>query len=135
MTFKALSFKAPKHALLVVSMGYWINRLSLPAGKRCVTPNNPDNGKLSCSGIGDFMYCSVICNTGKQLFKYSIGSSCNPSSLVWTPAEIPDCVGLYPNLLSRVVTNLDFISVIIALKFLFRSEEFKIKYIGRELEN
>lgn len=33
------------------------------------------------------------CNSNKQLFKYSFGSSCNPSSLKWSPEEILiDCV-------------------------------------------
>ncbi|KAL9973664.1 hypothetical protein ACROYT_G020146 [Oculina patagonica] len=62
--------------------------------KQCVIPDNPDNGQLSCQSFGDFKYCQILCDTanGKQLFKYTTGSSCNPSTLIWTPSEIPDCV-------------------------------------------
>ncbi|PFX17583.1 Signal peptide, CUB and EGF-like domain-containing protein 3 [Stylophora pistillata] len=62
--------------------------------KKCEEPNEqPDNGKLDCKTFGDYIYCSVICNADKQLFKYTFGSSCNPSSLIWTPQEVViDCV-------------------------------------------
>ena len=65
------------------------------AGKRCEKPSEqPDNGELVCNSIGDFLYCSIKCNSNKQLFKYSFGSSCNPSSLKWSPEEVLiDCVG------------------------------------------
>ena len=65
------------------------------AGKRCEEPSEqPDNGELVCSSVGDFLYCSIKCNSNKQLFKYSFGSSCNPSSLKWSPEEVLiDCVG------------------------------------------
>nr|XP_058960534.1 sushi, von Willebrand factor type A, EGF and pentraxin domain-containing protein 1-like [Pocillopora verrucosa] len=62
--------------------------------KRCEKPSEqPDNGELVCNSIGDFLYCSIKCNSNKQLFKYSFGSSCNPSSLKWSPEEVLiDCV-------------------------------------------
>ena len=65
------------------------------AGKSCEEPSEqPDNGELVCNSIGDFLYCSIKCNSNKQLFKYSFGSSCNPSSLKWSPEEVLiACVG------------------------------------------
>jgi len=60
--------------------------------RQCETPDDPDNGVLDCRAFGDYMYCSVVCTAGKDLFQYHLGSYCTSTTLVWTPPEIPDCV-------------------------------------------
>ena len=63
--------------------------------KKCNDPETPDNAKLTCTDLGMYKYCQITCNPGKQLFKYTFGSTCMSSTLVWEPEEIPDCVGWY----------------------------------------
>jgi len=58
--------------------------------KKCVIPDNPDNGVLACSTFGSFTLCQINCDAGKQQFQYTFGSSCSSATLTWGP--IPDCV-------------------------------------------
>ena len=66
--------------------------------KKCVIPDNPDNGVLDCKSFGLMVFCTIKCNPGKQTFQYTFGSTCSQTTLEWQP--IPDCVGAYdPELL------------------------------------
>lgn len=58
----------------------------------CPVAVPPENGKVNCNDISGFKYCSVVCNSGKKLFKSTYGMSCGSASLVWNPPALPDCV-------------------------------------------
>lgn len=63
--------------------------------KKCPEPRQPDNGKATCHSFPTTKWCSIQCNAGFQLFKYTFGSTCDASTLVYNP-PIVDCVGSVP---------------------------------------
>ncbi|XP_068703322.1 signal peptide, CUB and EGF-like domain-containing protein 3 [Montipora foliosa] len=59
--------------------------------KRCVIPDNPDNGSLLCTVFSrDFILCSINCHGDKQTFQFTFPFSCTSPTFEWPP--IPDCV-------------------------------------------
>lgn len=75
--------------------GWWLTEVILFTGRQCEIPEDPDNAVLNRQTFGDYVFITVVCTEGlgKDLFLYHLGSYCTSATLVWTPPEIPDCVG------------------------------------------